>query len=271
MADDETCSGTIEEGDPLSSLCQCFAPKGLIFKPDGNSGSVLRYTHHGEPEADKTPTFYNDPKAIANNTKGLKICQWKNKGLLWAGIKSNCADITLEFTMGIGQAYPLELPFGLVGKRIRFRGKYQDGGSTITFPFAGSWTFNQYILVGGIPTAQTPMTLSISDLTVTMHYEDPCIWSATLWSASFSDDQATNDGWNQAPETWDPSGATFNNESVHADGRVGIDWRFYNTLIRAGEVTYGPQISAQFIKAPYQGDENTAYGFTTVYETVNYP
>lgn len=268
---DEPCEGEIEEGDSLSSICQCFQPKGLIFKPDGNSGSTLRYSHEGEPEAEKTGLFYDDPHAIANNTKSLKICNWKHKGLLWAGIKSNCADITLDFVMGIGQVYPAEGGFGLVAKKIRYRAKYADAEDSITFPFSGSWTFNQYILVGGVPTPQTPMTLTMSDLTVNMSFEDPCIWTAETWSATFSDDQATNDAGFQDPTTWDPNGSTFNNTSVHADGRTGIDWRYYNTLVRFGGITYGPTITAEFIKAPYGGDENTPYGFTVLQDEVHYP
>lgn len=270
MADD-TCEGEIEEGDPLTSTCQCFKPKGLILKVDGSSGSNLRYTEEGEPEAKKTLLFYNDPEAIANNTDGLKICRWKQKGLLWAGIKSSCADIGLDFVLSIGQIYPAELPFTLVSKRIRYRAKYLDGESTITFPFSGSWTFNQYILVGGVPTPQTPMTVGVSDLTVSMSYEEPCEWSATLWSASMSDDQATNDAWSQDPNTWDPSGATFNNESVHADGRVGIGWRFYNTIARFGDVTYGPTVFGDFQKGIYTGDDSTPYGFSVIHSEVNYP
>jgi len=271
MADDEECEGPIEEGDPLSSLCQCFNPYGLIFKPDGSSGSTLRYIREGEPEANVTPTFHDEPEAIANNTDNLKICRWKPFGLLWAGIKSNCADIGIDFVFSLGQIYPAELPFTLVSKRIRYKVKYADATGSVTFPFSGSWTFNQYILVGGVPTPQTPMTITVSDLNVTISFEDPCIYSVDLWSASLSDDQATNDAWSQDPDSWDPSGSTFNNESVHADGRVGIGWRFYNTIARFGDVTYGPTVFGDFQKGIYTGDESTPYGFSVIHEEVNYP
>lgn len=267
MADDTTCSGEIWEGDELTSECQCFKERAPIFKVDGTSGSVLRLATSGQ----NTLTQHESSKTIDPNPAGLKICRWKQRGLLRAGIKSNCADIGLEFSVGIAQTYPLELGFGLVSKRIRFRSKYKDVTGPVVFPFAGSWTFNQYILVGGVPTPQTPMTLTLSDLTVNVALEDPCIWEATLWSAAFSDDQATNDQWVIDPRYWDASGSTQNNESVHFDGNVGIYWRFYNTLVRAGDVTYGPLISCDFYKAPYLGDDSTPYGFTTVSEEVNYP
>lgn len=267
MADYTECTGEIWEGDSLTTDCKCFKERAPIFKVDGTSGSVLQFASSGQ----NTLTQHESSKTIDPNPAGLKICRWKQRGLLRAGIKSNCADIGVDFVFSLGQIYPAELPFTLAAKRIRYRVKYADAVETVTFPFAGSWTYNQYILVGGVPTPQTPMTITVSDLTVSLSLEDPCIYSFDLWSASLSDDQATNDAWSQDPDSWDPSGSTFNNESVHADGRVGIGWRFYNTIARFGEVTYGPTVFGDFQKGIYTGDENTPYGFSVIHEEVNYP
>lgn len=271
MADPfEPCTGEIWEGDPLEPDCTCFKKKGPTLQVDGGNASELTFATGSTPEAGYKLMKFNADNAIAHNTEGLKICRWKALAPLRAGIKSNCGDIYIQVRFIMTGTYPVELTQTIVDWNIKYRKKYKDKESPVVFPFADTFTFNQRSFP---PNVHPNMNISISDLTVQMDYEgdNPCLREATLWSATVTDDQATNDAGFQPPERWDPNGSTYNNESVHPDGHIGIDWLYYNTLVRFGEITYGPTIAAQFLLTVFEGSDSDPYGFTTTSKFVSGP
>lgn len=266
----EPCTGEIWEGDPIDSDCQCFKEKAPVYQVDGDK-TDLTFATESTPGAGYRPMKYNDLDAIAHNTKNLKICRWKPLAPLRAGIKGACPDIYIQVRFLLTGTYPVELPQTIVDWTIKYRKKYNEKENPVDFPFADAFTFNQRSFP---PNVHPDMTISISDLTVDMDFEDaenPCIKNPTIWTASVTDDQATNDGGFQPPERWDPSGAIYNNTSVHPDGHTGIDWLFYNTLVRFGEITYGPTLAAQYILTVFEGSDSDPYGFTTVSKFVSGP
>lgn len=222
------------------------------------------------------PFVYNDNQAIANNTKSLKLCGRRRFRPLHGGIKSNCQDIYIKFQATIGVAYALELPQGALDWTIGYRGKFSDlmtdteeTACTVSFPFGETFVIGQRHLEGGVSVPDPPMTVTISNLTVNFTLKSDCTRTLDSWQGTVSNSAATNDGWSLPPEFWDPSGSTWTSGQVHPDGRIGTDWRFYNTLGRFGAVTYGPQVRVIYGLVYFGLPTNEPDGFTTISKYVN--
>lgn len=272
MADPfEPCTGHIWKDEPLEPECTCFKQKGPVFQVDGSHGDVLKFATNSTTGAGHKLMKFNAANAIAHNTQDLKLCRWKALSPLRSGIKTNCGDVVLTCRFFMTGTYPAEFSNTLVDWTIQYRKKYIDKEATVTFPFEDHYSFNQRSFP---PNVHPDMSIDISNLTVTMNYTNPtpCYRLPGPWSASVSDNAATNDAGFQDPTTWDPSGTTYNNNSVHPDGHIGIDWRFYNTLVRFGEVTYGPTIAAEYLLDFTTGiTPGQPYGFNTVSKFVSGP
>lgn len=266
----EDCTGHIWKDEPIEPECTCFKKEGPTFQVDGSEGDTLKFATQSTPGAGYKLMRAQTEGGIVNNTQDLKLCRQKAYGLLRAGIKSTCGDVLIQVRFLLLGTYPVELPQTLVDWTINYKKKYKDKEATVIFPFNDSFTFNQRSFP---PNVHPDMTITISDLTVPMIYTgEPCNREGNAWFATVSDNQATNDAGFQDPNTWDPSGATYSSESVHPDGHVGIDWRFYNTLVRFGDtITYGPTLSAQYILSTGAAPESDPYGFHTVSKTVSGP
>lgn len=272
MADeDQDCTGEIWEGDPFTSDCKCFKPKGPTFQVDGSNSSSLTFASQSTPGAGYRVMKPTDDEAIANNTGDLKLCKRKPLFLIRAGIKNSCPDIRMEFRMSLGQAYPGEPLRTLIDWRIRYRAKFSDRPTTIQVPFSDTQTFQTYTLGGSGPNVVSSFTITISNLRIDLQYPEGtnCFSSFLYGEGTMSNSGATNDAWNASPTNWDPPSATFNNNSVHTNGNRGTNWSWYNTINRENGITYGPIVFSNFDLHPYGGNDDTPYGFSTVFKTVN--
>lgn len=275
------CVGEIAKGEAITNECHCFKHYTLTKQVDGSSLS-LKFAETSTPGRKYKPFVYNDTQAIANNTKGLKLCGRRLFRPLHGGIKTNCNDVYVKFKAIISQTYPLEFGRDLLIWEIGYRGKFSElmtnPDSTdveVDFPFSETFTFNQYHLEGGVVTLDPPMNIGLSDLKVNLTLESNCARSINWYEATVTDSAATNDGWSLPAYYWDPSGSTWRSGQVHTPeepGRIGTVWRFYNTIQRFMDVTYGPQVFVQYLLT-YVGDPSgdEPDGFTTLSKALDYP